>query len=74
MDITQGTAAAVASAMVTAGRTQVALSDATGIPRTTLLRRLGGLSPFTVDELQRIADALNVEVHTLIGVPTERSA
>jgi len=66
-DITRGTADTVGSAMEAAGWSQVAISTTTGIPRTTLLHRLSGFSPFTVDELQRIGDVLDVEVHTLIG-------
>lgn len=66
MDITQGTARAVNLALESAGKSQLSASEQTGIPRTTLLRRLSGVSPFTVDELQRIADLLGVPVHSLI--------
>lgn len=66
MDITQGTARAVTAAMEAAGASQLAMSEATGIPRTTLLRRLSGSSPFTIAELERIADHLQVPVESLI--------
>lgn len=66
MDITRGTAQKVAAALDLAGKSQLSVSEASGIPRTTLLRRLSGVSPFTVDELQRIADLLGVPVVSLI--------
>lgn len=36
------------------------LSTRTGIPYTTLTRKLNGISDFTVGEIGRIADALGV--------------
>lgn len=68
MDITRVTAQAVTEALVESGKSQLSLSDETGIPRTTLLRRLSGATPFTVAELQRIAEALGVPVVSLLGV------
>lgn len=38
----------------------------TGIARVTLYRRLSGALPFTVDELELIADALRVDFDWLI--------
>lgn len=66
MDISRETAARVQTALDAAGRSTLALSEQTGIPRTTLLRRLTGTSPFTVDELALIASNLDIEVHSLI--------
>lgn len=63
-------AVAVTEAMRAAGQTQLALSDHTGIPRTTLIRRLNGHSAFTVDELWAIAGFLNVEPASLLPEPS----
>lgn len=57
----------VVAAMETKGATRLGISEATGIPRTTLLRRLSGASSFTVAELDAIARALEVPVRDLIG-------
>lgn len=54
-------ARAVASAISRADQSQVAVSDATGIPRTTLIRRLAGSSPFTTAELSAIGELLQVD-------------
>lgn len=56
----------VNTAITTTGITHKALAEATGIPRTTLTRRLAGQSPFTVAELDAIALALNIDVTTLV--------
>lgn len=66
MDITRETAALVQAALDAAGRTPLSVSEHTGIPRTTLLRRLTGTSPFTIAELELIATLLAVPVHSLI--------
>lgn len=66
MDITRETARRVQAALDFAGRTPLAVSEQTGIPRTTLLRRLTGTSPFTVGELALIATFLDIPVHSLI--------
>lgn len=55
----------VAAAIADSGVTGVWLCERTGIPRTTMHRRLTGLSPFTVAELDAIAGALRVPVETL---------
>ena len=47
------------------GITQVDLARDANIPRATLQRRMAG-APFTIDELERIAKALGVEVVTLV--------
>lgn len=57
----------VAEQIKTSGVTVVWLCDTTGIPRSTLLRRLNGHTPFTLSEIDRIATALRVSPNTLLG-------
>ena len=64
---TQVAARAVTAEMARQNLSQVDISTRTGIPRPTLQRRLSGFSPFTVDELDRIAHVLNVEVVSLMN-------
>lgn len=47
-------------------RTQQWLSDQTGIGRPSLNKRLNGTRPFTVAELNKVAQALGVQVVTLL--------
>lgn len=54
-------AEAVGNAMHAAGETRLSLSEKSGIPRTTLIRRLNGHSAFTVDELEVIGRVLDVD-------------
>lgn len=78
MDST-GYAAAVADNVhrAIAGRSRSVLSvaEATGIPRTTLDRRLrsGGASPFSVSELKAIADELGITVRDLTTVYADQA-
>lgn len=65
-NLTESVAKNVTAAIDSAGQTQVSISEATGIPRTTLIRRLAGHSPFTIAELGRIAEVLDVEVDDLL--------
>ena len=52
--------------------TEVALSDATGTPRSTLKRQLAGLADFKVIQLLRISRHLGVSVGSLLtGVSDE---
>ncbi len=51
-------AAQVRQAMADQQLSQVALAEATGIPRVTLIRRLNGQAPFTVTELAAVAAEL----------------
>lgn len=60
-------AAAVKAAIDHAGETVLGVSEKSGIPRTTLLRRLGGTSPFTVAELELIAKVLDIAVSDLLS-------
>ena len=65
MDTTKRTAAAVEAARIEKGMTRLELSEASGIPRPTLYRRLDGHVPFDIDELERVANALGVDPVTL---------
>jgi transcriptional regulator with XRE-family HTH domain len=56
--------AAVNAAIKAQGQTVLGLSEATGIARVTLMRRLSGHTDFSVGELDRIAEALGVDVRT----------
>lgn len=58
----QRVALAVRDHLRQAGKTQLDIVDATGIPRTTLNRRMTGNSPFTISELELIAGAIGVTV------------
>lgn len=48
------------------GKTQLDIVAATGIPRTTLNRRMTGLSPFTTTELVLIAEFLDTSSSALM--------
>lgn len=60
------TANKVASAIKAANLTRREVSDSTGIPYTTLFRKMNGHSSFTLDEIASVARALNVNPGTLI--------
>lgn len=57
--------AAIAAEMERQGLTQIDLAASANIPRATFQRRMAG-SPFTVDELDRVAAALGVDALTLV--------
>jgi transcriptional regulator with XRE-family HTH domain len=59
-------AAAVRQAMAERGVTQLELSEATLIPRATLIRRLRGAQPFTVAELSAVAEHLGLRASDLM--------
>lgn len=61
------TAAKVVAAVASANLTRRDLADATGIPYTTLFRKLNGHSSFTLDEIASVAAALNVEPTSLLA-------
>lgn len=67
-------AAEVASAIERAEQSTLSVSNATGIPRTTLIRRLNGNSPFTVTELADIATFIDMSpvdlLKTVDGIRT----
>lgn len=69
MDIATATARRVTAALEAAGETAATIAPKALIPRPTLLRRLAGVSPFNVDELDRIAAALGVSATDLLGTP-----
>lgn len=69
-DLTQAIAKAVQEAMGRAGVNTHNLVKVTGIPRTTLDRRLTGLSPFTTAELAHVAHALDTSLSALLNEVT----
>lgn len=71
-DTSRGVARNVSAALSAAGIAQRDAATQTGIPLTTLSRRLTGNSPFTVTELDLIAGILGVTVSDLIA--PERAA
>ena len=64
----QASAAAVTKALRDAKVSQRAASEATGIPLTTLVRRLTGRSPFLITELAALADVCGRDVTDLLTV------
>lgn len=58
----------VAAHIKDSGVTIVWLCEKSGIPRSTLLRRLNGSTPFNINELERIAAALRVPTTELMAV------
>lgn len=69
----QRVALAVRDHLRQAGKTQLDVVGATGIPRTTLNRRMTGNSPFTITELELIAAFLGVTVTEILRT-SERAA
>lgn len=66
VQINELTAAAVRDAKKMARVTNEELSEATGIPLTTLKRQINGHRSFRLDHLVLIAEALDVPLETLI--------
>jgi predicted transcriptional regulator len=70
MDLTPDTTKAVATTvtrlLAEAGIPQREASARTGIPMTTLYRRLSGNAAFDVDELARIGRLLDVSVAAIV--------
>jgi transcriptional regulator with XRE-family HTH domain len=64
-DTSRGLARNVSAALSAAGIAQRDAAARTGIPLSTLSRRLTGNSPFNTDELALIADLLGVNVSDL---------
>ena len=48
------------------------LATAAGLPYRNLMRCLNGERPFTIDELARISEALEVPVTDLVGTATRQ--
>ncbi len=67
-----GVSQAVQRALTAAGISALAASQNTGIPRTTLHRRLTGSSPFLVTELVALAELCGVQVSALVASAEER--
>ena len=65
-DTDQQVATVVTSRLRSAGVAQRAAAEQTGIPFTTLRRRLTGHSSFTMSELARIAALLELTVQQLL--------
>lgn len=61
---------AITARMGARGLTEAALADASGIPRVTLRRRLTTGRGWTVDEIDRIADALGTDPGALFIAAT----
>lgn len=64
--VRQQVADRIHAAMEAADETAYSLAQKTLIPKVTLLRKLAGGSAFTVDELDAIATALDVEPAELV--------
>lgn len=65
-DTTARTAAKVESAREDAGLTRLDLSEAAGIPYSTLHRKLSGKQSFTLDDIDVIADIFAVDPISLL--------
>lgn len=65
-DTSRAVARAVSAALKEAGIAQRDAASRTGLPITTLSRRLTGNSPFNIDELEIIADLLGRPVSDFI--------
>ena len=63
--VSRGISHNISEALAKAGISQRAAADLTGIPLTTLSRRLTGAAPFLVTELAVLAKVLNTTVSAL---------
>jgi transcriptional regulator with XRE-family HTH domain len=50
----------IAATITNKNRSKLSVADAAGIPNTTFDRKLRGASHFTIDEVARVADALDI--------------
>lgn len=66
LDIARSIAVSVRECLADAARSQKSLADETGIPYTTLTRKLQGKSEFSFSELLVISEALGVAPHLLV--------
>lgn len=62
----QALARVVRGALATAGVQRIEVAKKTGIPQSTLGRRLGGSAEFTVHEFFRIAEVCGVPASELV--------
>lgn len=60
LDAARWSADAVSEAIAASGRTRRSLSDETGIPYTTLNRKLAGKTEFSFSELFLLAEAMGI--------------
>jgi len=67
-------AAEVRAAIARKHITALAVSEQTGIPRSTLSRKLNALAPLTVDEAVEIARVLGVEPGTFFPLVAHSAA
>lgn len=70
----QDVAAHVAAAITKSGKSVLSIAEMTGIPRTTLLRRLQSpeTSPLTVNELSRLSEATGEPIGVLVDPTAEK--
>ena len=73
-DVADRVARRVSSQIKESGVTIAWLCERAGIPRTTLLRRLHGRSAFDLNELERIAGALRIDISALLADVTATAA
>lgn len=62
---------AIRALLASKGESIESLAESTGIAHSTLKRRLVGTSPFTIDELQLIAEHFDVTVSQVLTPPYE---
>ncbi|WP_264631490.1 helix-turn-helix domain-containing protein [Microbacterium hydrothermale] len=55
----------VAATILRSGRTKASVASAAGIPHTTFTRKINGHTEFTVGEILRLAEVLDVPPSTL---------
>lgn len=67
MDTTRATAERIKSAITEAGITRTDMASLTGIPATTLWRKINGHTPFNVAEIVAISEVLDVKPSSLIA-------
>jgi len=71
----QRVAARVRAAIEESEHSERGVADITGIARETLRRRLAGQTAFTIDELEAVADALNLGDYTaFVDAPESRAS
>lgn len=66
-DINQRIASRVNAAIKASGIKKVALSEKTGMPSSTLNSKLRAYTPFTVEEVFRIAEAISCDPILLLS-------
>jgi len=64
---TEAVAEVIRDSMERTGESVKHLAETASIPRTTLLRRLDGTTPFTIPELERVAVVLGTTVPQILS-------